>query len=271
MINIKSTKKDAAQELKIGLFGKSGTGKSTIISTLPVKPEHVLIIDVEHGLEVLRKYEYATIDLEEVQPDFKVEDQPHPMNKHWVNRIRAVIGYLQTKDGLNGYQWIVMDSFTMLAEKIKADMEKNPAVYGLLNKHGVLDGLKLYGELKKLLTSINDAFLRLKGCSKLVIFGAEEKGQDEEDKRMELLIPGSFSDLAMFHYDEFWSTRVVKDGERREYQVVTNGDGYYVCKSRMSGGSETPLNVYEPANLADLIAKCYGKEKEVDVVEEMMA
>jgi len=53
-MEIRSTKKETPQELKVGIFGRSGAGKTSLVKTLPVDPEHVLIIDIEDGLEVLR-------------------------------------------------------------------------------------------------------------------------------------------------------------------------------------------------------------------------
>lgn len=241
---IKSTKKSAPESLKIGLFGRSGSGKTTMIKTLPVEPEHVLIIDIENGLEVLRGDDFQSIPFEEIEGADTVE------------RIRSVIKYLMTPEGLNGFKWIVMDSFTMLSEKIKDDMEREPKKYGLLTKSGAFDGLRMYGELKKKYSAIMNAFLGLKNVHKLCLFGAEEK-KDGPDVRIEVLCAGSYSDTVMYHFDDFWGVRVIKDDDGIQRQIVTGSDGAYVAKSRMSGGAGNVLDVYEPADIGAIIRKCY--------------
>ena len=243
-MEIKSTKKDAPTELKIGLYGRSGYGKTTAIKTLPSESEHVLIIDIENGLEVLRDQDFKSIALS----DMEGEDT--------LAKMLTIIKYLRTPEGLNGFKWIVLDSFTMLAEKVKEDMERRPAKYGLLTKSGAFDGLKMYGELKKKYAAIMNAFLGLKGANKLCLFGAEEKS-DGPDSRIEVLIAGSYSDTVMYNFDEFWGMKVLKDDDGIQHQIVTNCDGAYIAKSRMNGGSGNVLEIYEPANIGAIIQKCY--------------
>lgn len=243
-MKIVSTKKSAPSQLKIGVFGRSGTGKTTLVKTLPCDPAEVLIIDIEDGLEVLRGNDFASIPFNQIEGSDSLD------------RMRNIIGYLMGEGALDGYKWVVMDSFTMLAERIKEDMEKAPAKYGLMTKSGAFDGLKMYGELKKKYALIMNSFLSLTGVHKMCLFGAEEKSEGP-DVRIEVLLAGSYSDSVMYNFDEFWGIRVLKTDEGIERQLVTGSDGAYVAKSRMSGGSGDRLDVYEPANIGDIIGKCY--------------
>ncbi len=242
---IESTKKERPEQLKIGVFGRSGQGKTSLVKTLPCDPEHVLIVDIENGLEVLRGADFKSI------PYHKLEGSP-------LDRMKEVITFLKTKEGLNGFKWIVLDSFTEFSDELKADMEKRPEAYGLKTKSGAFDGLKMYGEIKKLMSRIMNAFLALEGCSKLVLFGGEEK-EDGPDSVFKVMLNGSYSESVLFKFDDFYGMRVVDSEDGPTRQLVTNSDGYYVAKSRLSGGSENKLDLYEPADLGHIITKCYGQ------------
>jgi len=245
MITLKSTKKEAPKELKIGVFGQSGVGKTTLVKTLPCEEKEVIVLNIENGLEVLRGNDFSQIDFDDIEAQ-------NPINK-----MREVVKFLRTPEGLNGFKWLVIDSFTMWAEKVQKYMESHPSEFGLLTKAGAFDGLRMYGELKKVFGAVNDALLNIPHISKLVLFGAMEKA-DGPDVSMQLLIAGSFSNVCMFGYDDFYGMRVVKsdNGEKRE--LITGHDGYWIAKSRMSGGSKNPLELYEEANIGNLIKKCYS-------------
>lgn len=243
---IESTKKERPELLKVGVFGRSGQGKTSLVKTLPCDPEHVLVIDIENGLEVLRGADYKNI------PYQKLQGSP-------LEKMRQILGHLKTPEGLNGFKWIVLDSFTEFSDELKIHMEANPETYGLKTKSGAFDGLKMYGEIKKYMARIMNAFLGLDGCSKLVLFGGEEK-EDGPDSVFKVMLNGSYSESVMFNFDEFYAVRAVRGEDGPRHELVTNSDGYYIAKSRMSGGSNTPLDTYEPANLRHIIEKCYGQK-----------
>ena len=116
-IQVKSTKKTEHHSGTFLITGRSGVGKSTILGTLPCKPEEVCVIDIENGLEVLRGQDIQTI------PFWEMEGDP-------IVKMRECIKFLRESE----FKWVGMDSFTMLAEQIKAHMEHNAAQYGLLTK-----------------------------------------------------------------------------------------------------------------------------------------
>jgi len=248
MINIETTKKLKVTEHKLGIYGPSGSGKTTLIKTLPCKPEEVLVIDVEKGLEVLRSGDFARINFDDVEGEGVID------------QMRAIVKHLRTPDGLNGFKWIVWDSVIRFGEKLLAEMERLPDKWGHITKNGSHDGLAMYGDLKKYLTSIHLAFLDLPNVNKLCIYGADEK-DDGPEVKMSMLLPGSFKKHAAFHLDENWATRVKKTEKGLEYQLVINSNGIYECKSRMAGAAEKPLDMYQPADVSAIIKQCYGSKK----------
>ena len=245
---IASTKRDTHSEIKIGVFAPSGVGKTSLIRTLPCKQEEVLIIDIDKGLEVLRGDNFSQIN-------FSTIESENPIDK-----MREVVRFLRTPEGLNGFKWLVTDNLSVWAEKVLRYMEKKPTEFGLITKSKQFDGLKMYGELKKVYTAVNEAILDIPELNKLTIFGAVEK-ENGPDKRMEVLIPGSFGDNVMFSYDDFYGMRVKNTEEGEIRQLVTGHDGYWVAKSRMSGGAGNVLELYEPADLGKIIEKCYNAPK----------
>ncbi len=240
-MKITSTKKNRPVDLSIGIFGFSGTGKSSITKTLPRdKDEEVLFVDIEKGLEVLRSCDFSVIKFDE---DAEGDDT--------ISKMVSVIEYLKENGGK--YKWIVMDSFTRYAEKMKMDFENDPERYGLLNKKGDFDGMKMYGKLLQKYTATIYAFLGLSG-NKIAIFGAEERVVGG-DPVINVLIDGSFRKKVMYSFDEFWGLKVDKNARK----IVTNSDGVYMAKSRMDGGSGGKLDTYEDADIAKIMEKCYGK------------
>lgn len=243
-MKVTTTKKNRPEDLSIGIFGFSGTGKSSITKTLPRdKDEDVLFIDIEKGLEVLREYDFSAIKFDEVDGDDAL------------TKMANIIDYLKENQGK--YKWIVMDSFTRYAERIKMEFEKTPAKYDLLTQKGAFDGMKMYGKLLQKYTATIYAFLGLTG-NKIAIFGAEERiigGQPV----INVLIDGSFRKRIMYSFDEFWGIKVDKNTDDRK--IVTKSDGLWMAKSRMDGGSGGKLDTYEELDIAAIMEKCYGKSK----------
>jgi len=167
-----------------------------------------------------------------------------------MRKFKAVLDHLKAG---HDYEWIALDSFTCMAQAMLGEFQTNPAKYGCVNKSGKFDGLAMYGSLKKYFKKMMESFLALPNCSKLVLFGATEKSEGV-DPRIEVTIPGSYAEDAPYVFDEFYGLKVNTDKER---QLVTGNDGAWISKSRMSGGAGDVLELYEPADIATIIEKCY--------------
>jgi len=240
MITVTTTKKDKVEDIAIGIFAESGAGKTTITGTIPSKKdEDVMFIDIENGLEVHKNRGFKSIKFKDVRLEEK-----DPMKKGPIEKMKEIIKYLRK----NPSPWIVMDSFTYLADLIKLDMEDRPVKYDLITKKtGAFDGLKMYGELRKEYARIILSFLALPG-NKVCLFGSEEK-----NGKIDVMMDGSFKKRVMFQFDEFWGLKVTREGR----ELVVNSDGVYVAKSRLSGGAGNVLDTYEKPDIGYVLRKCY--------------
>jgi len=229
-IEIKTTRRDGIEDLKILLYGPSGAGKTSSIKTLPCKDEEVLVISTERGNEVLRNRDYALYD--------DCAEDPQKLGEL----------FIELKKGHN-YKWIIWDSLSDWSDKMLQKIE-----------HEMTDKEKsnvfaLWGKLKKKVMDANKVFLSLPNCNKISICGAAE---NPDTGKMQFLMNGSAKDSLAFYYDELYAIKVVKEEDKMNRYFITNSDNTYVCKSRMSGGGEVQLELYEPADFGKLINKCYG-------------
>jgi hypothetical protein len=65
-----------------------------------------------------------------------------------------------------------------------------------------------------------------------------------------------------FEFDDAFGLEVVKgEDDKPQRRLITGNTGYWLAKSRMSGGAGDVLDLYEPADLSYVIGKCYGGKK----------
>lgn len=270
MIKIGTTKKDTYSDLKIGLFAESGAGKTSLIKTLPHKKESdVAVLDIEGGLTVLKKYNFGRIGwnehIEIPEPSEKIKELGEAAIEVYyadpLTKMREVFAMLNSKDFLENHEWFVMDSFSKFGGLLKAHLEKYYIYYGLVTKSGVYDIRSMYGLIKNKFIAVNDAILSVEGINKLILFGAHTDDEGAE-RKIELLIDGSFSESVMHEYDEFYGIKVEKKDNDIIRSIVTGHDGAFVAKSRSSGGAGDCLDLYEPMDLSSIINKCYPNNKE---------
>jgi phage nucleotide-binding protein len=111
-LKIQSTDTVHTNKLKIVLYGASGSGKTTSIKTLP--HEKTLVVSAESGLLSLSgtKIDYVDIATDD-------EGKMLPSGKR-IERLNDIVKYLCTKEAMEKYENIVVDSLTEIGEVIAA-------------------------------------------------------------------------------------------------------------------------------------------------------
>lgn len=206
--------------LKLLVYGAAGAGKTTLATTTG-EPEKTLVISAERGLLSIAHME---IPVAEVESFADLQD---------------VYAYLRKGD--HGFEWIILDSISEIAEKVLAyEKKRNPR-----NKLGA------YGEMSEKLTAMLKAFRDLPlHC---VMLCALNRTSSESGETYGPLLPGKeLKQNIPYWFDGVYPLIPYKgpDGlvDRR---FMTQPDGTWEAKDR--GG----LDLYEDANLAAIKDKIY--------------
>ncbi len=232
---------------KILCYGGSGTGKTTLIGTLPAG--RVLVLAAEDGLLALQDLERDDIEVESIA-DWKQLSSV-------VTAIRS--GSFRWSDGQpfvdksGQIPWLVVDSVTEVSERLNQQLKADDAVNGFGAYNGTHD------RTLQMLQVVRDL-----PCD--VLFICKEKVDEEKIKvNKEVIKTNSFSPLfpyaalsaAVPYLFDFVLRLTVEDeviaGKKVATRLLQTGrTSAAVAKSRSSA-----LSLYEPADLAALVAKVY--------------
>lgn len=221
-VNLRNTNTVAINGLKVLVYGEAGSGKTTLIKTLP-KP---LILSAEAGLLSLRKENLPFIEI------------------HTVEELRDAAKWLETSVEAKQFESVALDSISEIAEVVLSN-EKT------LNK----DGRAAYGNMNDIMAKVIRSFRDL--TNKHVYFSAKmEKAQDETGAMLFApSMPGKTLTQGLpFFFDEVFALRVGRDekGETRR-MLMCRPDGMWTAKDR-AGALET----WEEPDLGAIIAKIGG-------------
>lgn len=223
---LKKSLKDAIESraTKYLVYGGSGTGKTTLIASLPGK---ILILSAESGLLSLAG---AGIDADVVEVQS-------------MDALRAC--YQELRSGDHGYDWVVLDSVSEIAEVVLSS-----------EKAKTKDPRQAYGALQDEMVKIMRAFRDL-SCG--VYFSAKLNAtKDEATGRVSYGIgmPGSkLGEAIPYLFDEVFRLIVIDEddgngGKVGNRYLLTSTDGKSVAKDR-SGR----LDALEVADLGAIDAK----------------
>lgn len=218
-INLKSTNSVHTDGIKVVVFGMSGSGKTSLIPTLP----NPLIISAESGLLSIQDSNLPYIEIDSYES--------------LMEAYRFVVQSDEAKD----FQSIAIDSISEIAELVLIHEKK-------VNK----DGRAAYGEMATQVMEIMRAFRDIKG--KNIYFSAKcEKATDETGRILySPSMPGSkLAQQIPYLVDEVFALRVEKDQDGNLHRtLMCDSDGLWLAKDR-SG----KLNMYEQPDLGAIIAK----------------
>lgn len=225
-INLKSTNTVKMNGLKVLVYGMAGSGKTTLIKTLPAP----VILSAEGGLLSISG-----------------EDLPYIEIKTMAD-LREAYGWLASSEEAKGFRSVALDSISEIAEVVLGT-----------EKAQSKDPRQAYGAMQDIMTALIRDFRDLPG--RHVYFSAKaEKQQNELGQLLHSpAMPGQkLGQMLPYFFDEVLALRVGQNenGETmRMLQCAT--DGIWTAKDR-SGR----LDMWEPADLGRIIEKIGGQDNE---------
>lgn len=220
-IQLHSTKEAHRNGLKIIVFGASGSGKTSLIKTLP----NPIILSAEAGLLSINDAEIPYIEIR------NVED------------LMEAYQWAANSDEARQFESVALDSISEVAEVVLANEKRK-------NK----DARAAYGELQQTMMDVLRSFRDLNG--KHVYMSAKmEKAQDEQGRILySPSMPGSkLGQQIPYLVDECYALRTEKDQEGViQRALMTQSDGLWSVKSRAK------LDVWEAPDLGAIINKVGG-------------
>jgi hypothetical protein len=222
-INIRSTKDLSINGVKILCYGAAGSGKTTLIASLP----NPIVLSAEGGLLSIQDANLPYLEIA------SMED------------LKEAYKWLTESADAKGFQSVALDSISEIAEVVLNHEKK-------VNK----DPRAAYGAMQEQMADIIRAFRDLPG--RHVYMSAKlEKTQDEMGRVLySPSMPGNKTGQALpYFFDEVLALRVEKDQEgNTQRALMCDSDGLWLAKDR-SG----KLGAWEAPDLAAVIAKIGGK------------
>lgn len=200
-IQLRSTAAVASDGVKVCVYGAAGTGKTTLIATLP----NPIILSAEGGLLSLHGADipYIVVDT--------------------MDRLREAYTWLRESKEAAQYESVALDSISEVAEVVlAAEMKKSK------------DGRAAYGEMNTTMADMIRAFRDLPG--KHVYMSAKlEKSQDETGRLLyNPSMPGkTLTQQLPYFFDELLALRVERDADgKTQRALMCDSDGLWQAKDR---------------------------------------
>lgn len=221
-IKLRSTEQLAADGVKMLVYGAAGSGKTSLIPTLPSP----VVLSAEGGLLSIAG---ASVPFVEVQD---------------MDTLKEAYAWLKDSAEAKPYKSVCLDSISEVAEVVlAAELRKNK------------DGRAAYGEMNSTMAELIRAFRDLPG--RHVYMSAKlEKSQDETGRMLyNPSMPGkSLTQQLPYFFDFVFPLRVERDAEgKTQRALMTDSDGLWLAKSRSH-----QLDAWEAPDLGAIIKKIGG-------------
>ncbi len=222
-INLKSTKDYALNGVKMCVYGFAGSGKTSLIPTLPTP----LVLSAEGGLLSIKDSGVQYIEISNMA------------------ELKESYAWLLGSNEASHFESVALDSISEIAEVVLNDERKKSK-----------DGRAAYGEMNTVMQELIRAFRDIP--NKHVLMTAKlEKTSDEMGRMLySPSMPGKTLTQGLdYYFDEVMALRVERDAEGvAQRALMCDSDGLWRAKDR-SG----KLAMWEPPNLGDIIAKIGAK------------
>ncbi len=232
---ITSTKNANIDRVKMLIVGPSGAGKTTLASTIK---EKTLFVGAESGDLVLKDHDIDKIDLTK---DDKGELLPAHLRYRQINEVYR---YLLSKDSIEKYKWIFVDSLTEIAQ-ILVDALKVDPDYSSKSK-----ALNMWGEYNDTMIDFIKKFRDIPYYN-VAITCLAEKENINGNITMEPMVFGKISSKISQYFDHVYYVVPAKgdDVVKKPKLLTTRTEEFIYAKHR-----GCVLQKFEEPNL-DLISK----------------
>ena len=255
-MEIQNTKNLRTESVDILVYGKAGTGKTSLVKTL-TDPKRVIVLDLEKGLTPLTE---AGVDF--VNCNVGKDGELMKNRFRFMKFQDSLNSILDSKEYRKKYDWVVIDSVTALSTFCLAWVEEEVKKPQYLTKNKTVDEFKKWPMYKgKMLQIIED----LKYSNYNVLYTCLEFEDVDKDDRPVFARPamqgnkfsseaaGVFSNIFQL-YVNFDETRVLK----------TSGTISFTAKDRSN-----KLNKIEPPNLNLIHKKMITGSERVEAIKKI--
>ena len=244
MPNVIKTGPDAVtdkENLKVLLYGSTGTGKTYALKTMPASWRPALILDCDSGSRAL----WNESELGDIVTFDSADKNSKPI------LYTQVCDYLSKVHGTeHGYKTLVMDSFTLLHQAIQSHVISE-AVVDFKAKRSTSNEpptLPEYGIITHLAMKFVQALIQMNLnliviCHEAIVITDEASGLS----RAGPALTPKLATVLPRYFDEVLYSKVKGKGDNRVYSWLTQSTGMYEARTRSGVKPEIPqdFSIYE--------------------------